>query len=110
MATRKKAEVWTKRCSDGRACAPIDYDAFKALGKRAQKAVVKENYKGFRFLNRTNFVPDDYDICDSCLESLYDLEATYDALDHLGLLKLYEADGVLRALRQARVHQPERGE
>ncbi len=100
----RSKEQWTKRCSDGRACAPIDYIAFQKLGKRAQQVIAKENFKGFRFLDRTNFIPENYDVCDDCLEAMYELDSTYDALDHLGMDKLYRADNVMKALRQARAN------
>ncbi len=48
-----------------------------------------------------NYIPDKHDLCDMCIEMKYDLEATYDATDYLGMSKLYTEDSVLKALRKA---------
>src|SRR5438128_2341665 len=100
--SKKKQEVWTKRCPDGSACAPIDYEKLNKASKRDIKTAVKNNYAGFRNYDQTYFIPYNYDICDVCLEYHFNLTATYDALDYLSMYKLYTEEEVIKALRQAR--------
>jgi len=104
MATKRiKEAVRTKRCPDGRACAPIDFDAVNALGKRAKQQAAKDGYSSFRLHDQSYFIPDDYDVCDACLTAIYGLEAHYDHCDHEGMGPRHfdekEVLGVLRKIR-----------
>lgn len=73
--SRKKQEVWTRQCSDGRACGGV-YD-------------------------QPRFIPDDQDVCDDCLAATYGLERVYEGCscghysEHTG----YSTETVLKALR-----------
>lgn len=100
-------EQWTKQCNDGRACAPVDWKAVQSLGKRDQKLLVKSGWEGYRLDDQRYFIPDEYDICDACLERLYGLEARHDQCDQIGLgPEYYEREVVLAALREARKGKP----
>ena len=71
--------VYTKRCSDGTACAsPTDTD-WRA------------------------YIPDDVEICDYCLLSRFGLTSsrTDGCGDPLGMFPLYDEHDVVKALRQA---------
>jgi hypothetical protein len=67
-------EKWTKRCTDGRGC-----DAGFGRGP--------------------NFIPDDVDVCDTCILNRYGLHGNsfyYDGWD-----EAFHRDTVIKALRKA---------
>jgi len=46
-------------------------------------------------------MPDEYEMCDSCLVREYQMTVTHDALDYLGTDDLVSADDAIRAIRNA---------
>jgi hypothetical protein len=73
---RKKQEIWTRQCSDGRACGGT-YD-------------------------QPRFVPDDVDVCNDCLAASFGLEVVHDSCScgHYSEPVGYSTETVLAALRQ----------
>ena len=90
--TRKvgRDERWTKRCSR---CIE---------GWREQVDKYPDLYNWVHDPETmAKFIPDEYEICDSCLSSEHDLSITYDALDHLSMEPLCTEDSAIRAIRWA---------
>ena len=100
---KKKQIIWTKRCSDGRTCAPFDQKALNKLNKKEQEKERKKGYPYVRNFSLTFFIPDEYDVCDSCLLAIYNLKAnlTSGGCSCCAESGFYQ-DDVVKALRQAR--------
>ena len=72
----RKGDVWTRQCSDGRACGGI-YDS-------------------------PRFIPDDIDVCDDCLAAQYGLDEVSDGCccGHYSDVVGYSTASVMKALRE----------
>ena len=91
-----KREQWTKRCPR---CVERWRDLLSRLDEDTEEANVLGGPDHAEL--HAHYMPDEYEMCDSCLSGEYDLATTYDALDHLGMEPLCTEVSAIRAIRWA---------